>query len=116
MRVSWVVAVAAGLLAGSAARAEAPRNPVHESLMKMKPEERAAWLARTAGKWCIGTNPFFMGIAESGPSTGNAYWSFRCVGAGAFVVQIDLLGGGVAIDCNTFKEAAGGTKECFKKF
>jgi len=108
-------ATAAALIGVSSVQAQTPQNPVHESLLKMKPPERAAWLARTAGKWCVGTNPFLMGVSESGPSAGNAYWSFSCLGAGDYVVQIDPLSGGVAIDCESFKEAGGG-KECFKKF
>ena len=118
MRGGLWMALMLTFIGGAAPAQTAPppvHNPVHEFLLKMKPPERAAWLARTAGKWCIGTDPFFMGLSAAGESAGNAYWSFRCLGRGDFVVQIDPLGGGVAIDCTSFKEAGAG-KECFKKF
>jgi hypothetical protein len=111
---SAIVYALIGTVIGSA-DAAAPKNTANEYLLRLKPEARAAWFARTVGEWCIATEPFEMGVSETGPSTGNAYWSFRCVNGGSYVVQLDRAGHGVAIDCETFKKDGAG-KECFKKF
>jgi predicted DNA repair protein MutK len=116
MRFGLGAAVAAALLAaGGVAAAKAVDNKMNDYLLKLPEEQRAAWLARTVGEWCIGTHPFPMGVAQTGAAAGNAYWSFTCAGAGSFVVQLDMLGHGVAIDCESFK-AEGQGKACFKKF
>lgn len=128
MRVGWIAvgvllgighvgaaAVAHKAAAQKAVAPTAPANPANERLLKMSPQDRAGWLARTVGQWCIATDPFLMGVAETGAAAGNAYWSFNCVGYGSFIVQLEPRGHGVTIDCATFKEQGGG-KECFKKF
>jgi hypothetical protein len=116
----WVcgAAVAGAVLlaaTGHGQTAAPQKNAANEYLLHLAPSERAAWLARTTGEWCIATDPFEMGVSETGPSAGNAYWSFRCVNGGSYIVQLDPGGHGVAIDCETFKKDAAG-KECFKKF
>jgi hypothetical protein len=115
VRWAWIAlaAVSGGLI--GVAEAKPPHNSANEYLLKLPENQRAAWLARTVGNWCVATEPFLMGVAQNGAGAGNAYWSFRCIEGGSFVVQLDPLGGGVAIDCETFKEDGGG-KECFKRF
>lgn len=105
-----VIAAAAGVVA-----AKTPDNKMNDDLLKMPDNERAAWLARTVGEWCIGTHPFEMGVAQTGASAGNAYWSFSCLAGGSYVVQLDMTGHGVAIDCESFDRDAHGMK-CFRKF
>lgn len=116
-KAAFVVVIAGAITwAGvGSAGAAASKNAANEYLLRLSPEARAAWLARTVGEWCIGTEPFQMGVSEVGPSTGNAYWSFRCINGGSYIVQLDQGGHGVTIDCETFKKDAVG-KECFKKF
>jgi hypothetical protein len=113
------LAIVASLVAGSAEGATRHPaksiNPASDKLAKMSPPQRAGVLARTVGHWCIGTETFLMGVETSGAAAGNAYWSLRCADGTAWVVQINLLAEIVAIDCDSFKENAGG-KECFKKF
>jgi hypothetical protein len=100
--------------AGAAPRRSAPSlNPVNAKLMKLKPADRAAELARVVGHWCIGTEAFPMGVVASGPSAGYAYWSLRCADGGAWAVQIDPHGESVAIDCAHFDANALG-QQCFK--
>jgi hypothetical protein len=113
--VTMAIAGVMAMTAGSEIATAAQKNAANEYLLRLKPEKRAAWLARTVGEWCIGTDPFEMGVSEAGPSAGNAYWSFRCINGGSYVVQLDPQGHGVTIDCETFKEDGAG-KECFKKF
>jgi hypothetical protein len=116
----WMaLAVAASLVAGPSHAARRhpvrPANPANEKLLKLPPPERAAMLAKAVDHWCIGTEAFFMGVSTSGRGAGNAYWSLRCVDGSTWAVQIDPLTEVTAIDCASFK-AAGGGKECFKKF
>jgi hypothetical protein len=115
MRFGWGAAIllAAGI-AGAAAIA-APRNDFSEQLERMKPAERAARLAELVGYWCVGTETFLMGVADTGPETGNAYWSVACLDGNSYAVQIDPLGRPVAIPCSVLADAGKG-KECFKKF
>jgi hypothetical protein len=115
MRFGWGAAVllAAGI-AGAAAVA-APHNDVSEELEKLKPLERAARLAQIVGFRCVGTQAFLMGIADSGPEAGNAYWSVACLDGTSFAIQIDPLGHPVAVPCNVLADTGKG-KECFKKF
>jgi hypothetical protein len=90
-------------------------NTANDKLTSLTPTERDAALAKMVGHWCIGSQVMLMGEVKSGPGEGNAYWSVRCAGGGDWVVQLDPLGGYVAIDCKTFA-ANGAGKECFKKF
>lgn len=122
MRSGWraALAISATLLAGAAAGAARHPvksiNPANDKLLKLPPAERAATLAQAVGHWCIGTEAFPMGVVTAtGPGEGNAYWSLRCADGSAWAVQIDPLAEVTAIDCDSFK-AAGGGKECFKKF
>ena len=117
MRFATGAAVAAALFAATAgfAAAKTLDNKTNDFLLKLPENQRAAWLARAVGEWCVGSHPFEMGVAQTGASAGNAYWSFSCLGAGSFVVQLDMTGHGVAIDCNSFDADAHGMK-CFKKF
>ena len=105
----------AGAAAARHAAEAAPLNKVHDRLLKLTPQERAATLARAVGHWCIGAEAFAMGLVTAGPGEGNAYWSLRCADGTTWAVQIDPLAEVTAIDCDTFKENGGG-KECFKKF
>jgi hypothetical protein len=115
MRFGWGAAVllAAGL-AGAAAMA-APRNSTSELLERLKPEERDARLAQMVGFFCVGTQSFLMGVADSGPETGNAYWSIACLNGNSFAVQLDPLGRVVTVPCSVLADTGKG-KECFKKF
>jgi len=117
MRFGPAIAAAAvfGMAAGAFAATKAIDNRSNAHLLKLPEEQRAAWLARAVGAWCIGTHPFEMGVAQTGSAAGNAYWSLTCAGAGSYVVQLNELGEALAIDCENFK-AAGNGKECFKKF
>lgn len=92
-----------------------PLNPANEELLQLPPPERAAKLARSISRWCIGTQAFPMGVIGAGPGRGNAYWSLRCADGTEWAVQIDPEAETTAILCDTFKTAAPG-KECFKKF
>ena len=121
MGFSWCAAlgIVVSLIAGSAEGATRHParsiNPANDKLAKMSPPQRAGVLARAVGHWCIGTETFLMGVEASGAAAGNAYWSLRCADDTTWAVQINPLGEIVAIDCDSFKENAGG-KECFKKF
>ena len=90
-------------------------NRFNEQLLHLKPGEQAAKLGEHLGLWCIGTNPFFMGMTREGPAKGYAYWSITCAGAGSYMVQITPAGAGAAIDCRTLKEQGEG-RECYKTF
>ncbi len=92
-----------------------PLNPANDELLKLSPPERAAKLARSISRWCIGTEAFPMGVIGAGPGRGNAYWSLRCADGTEWAVQIDPQAETTAILCDAFKMAAPG-KECFKKF
>lgn len=122
MRLPVLAAVGAAIVmaqfgvAGAAPpSSKAPNNKANDYLLKLSPDQQAAWLARTVGEWCIATEPFEMGVSDRGPSTGYAYWSFRCINGGSYVVQLEPGGHGIAIDCDSFKKNGAG-KECFKKF
>jgi hypothetical protein len=81
----------------------------------MSPQEQASKLADHLGVWCIGTNPFYMGITKSGRAQGYAYWSVTCAGGQSYMVQISPQGQGAAIDCKSLKEGGEG-RECYKAF
>jgi hypothetical protein len=118
LRYGAVLALA-GVLAGGTADAARHLaksvNPANDKLEKLAPADRAAQLARVVGHWCIGTEAFLMGVATGGREAGYAYWSLRCVDGSTWAIQIDPLAEVTAIDCASFR-AAGGGKECFKKF
>ncbi len=119
-RLRYVAMLAlAGVLAGGAAdaarHAAKSINPANDKLEKLEPAERVAQFARVVGHWCIGTEAFLMGVETAGRAAGNAYWSLRCVDGSTWAIQIDPLAEVTAIDCASFA-AAGGGKECFKKF
>ena len=119
MRLGAVLAIAAMLLAGpldaQPKQQSKSRNPANDQLLKLPAPQRAAYLARAVGNWCIGTEAFLMGLVTSGSGEGNAYWSLRCADGATWVVQVDPLAEVTAIGCDDFKQVAPG-KECFKKF
>jgi hypothetical protein len=90
-------------------------NPANEELLQLPPPERAAKLARSISRWCIGTEAFLMGVIGAGPGRGNAYWSLRCADGTEWAIQIDPQAETTAILCDAYKSAAPG-KECFKPF
>ena len=94
---------------------EGSLNPANEELLRLSPPERAEKLARAISRWCIGTEPFLMGVIGAGPGRGNAYWSLRCADGTDWAIQIDPEAEVTAIGCDEYKKAAPG-KECFKKF
>lgn len=98
-----------------AAVSGAVSNPANDKLVNELPAARAGQLAHVVGHWCIGTDTFLMGVAASGPASGNAYWSIRCTDGSTWAVQVDPEASVTAIDCASFKEAGAG-KECFRKF
>ena len=114
-----VVLALTGVLAGGTAdaarHAAKSINPANDKLERLAPAERAAQLAHVVGHWCIGTEAFLMGVETAGRAAGNAYWSLRCIDGSTWAIQIDPLAEVTAIDCASYK-AAGGGKECFKKF
>jgi hypothetical protein len=106
------------LLAGStvgAAQVAGAENSYNDQLMRLPPQERAAKLANHLGVWCIGTQPFFMGMTKGGAAKGYAYWSLTCAGSGSYMIQITPAGQGAAVDCRTLKEGGEG-RECYKTF
>ena len=121
MRLGWgaVLAIAAMLFAGpldaQPKQQGKSRNPAHDQLLKLAAPQRAAYLARAVGNWCIGTEAFLMGVVTSGSGEGNAYWSLRCADGATWALQVDPMAEVTAIDCADFKQVAPG-KECFKKF
>ncbi len=115
MRIGWCVAAAVAAMVVGAAAGAAPKNEYNDKLVNLSPGDRAAKLAEVIGSWCVGTSTFLMGISESGPEQGYAYWSLRCLDGRSFAIQIDPQGGGAAVDCETLKEQSGG-RDCFKKF
>ena len=112
-RLGAAVLLAAGL--ASAAAVAAVDNPYSDTLLKLKPANRAARLAQIVGYWCIGTNAFYMGISTTGPSAGYAYWSLSCLNSGSYAIQIDPHGQWSAVRCEQLA-AHGEGRECFKKF
>jgi hypothetical protein len=102
-------------LMGAVANAAPLANRYNEALLRLSPQERAAKLAEHLGLWCIGTNPFYMGITKDGPAAGYAYWSLQCAGRDSYAIQIDPEGHGVVTDCRTLKEQGDG-RECYKTF
>jgi len=98
-----------------AAPPAAPDNQFNDALLKLSPDERAARLADYLGAFCIGTNPFPMGVTREGPARGYAYWSVQCAGGKAYAIQIAPDGKGAAIDCEVLK-AQGEGRECYKGF
>ncbi|HVC51569.1 MAG TPA: hypothetical protein VND87_06075 [Stellaceae bacterium] len=115
MRIGW--GTAAMLVAGlaSATAVAASNNAYNDTLLKMKPAIRTARLAQIVGYWCVGTNAYYMGIAEQGPEAGYAYWSLSCLDSGSYAIQIDPHGQWTAITCEQLA-AEGQGRECFKKF
>jgi hypothetical protein len=98
-----------------AAQAVSLSNPFNDDLLKLSPEDRAAKLAAYLGFWCIGSKPFLMGVTQSGPAMGYAYWSLECAGANSYVIQISPNGKGAAMECRILKENGDG-RECYKTF
>jgi hypothetical protein len=104
----------AGGSTGSAQPA-APENKYNEQMLHLPPEQQAAKLADHLGVWCIGTQPFFMGMTKEGAAKGYAYWSVTCAGGQSYMIQITPAGQGAAIDCKSLKENGEG-RECYKTF
>ena len=79
----------------------APANPAHELLLSKSAAEQAVMLGKAVGKRCIGTPPFFMGIAESG----SAFWSVLCANGDSYIVHIspDAVGTATALECSQLK-------------
>ena len=97
------------------ATAEPSGNPYNDQLARLPPTALAARLARFVGPACIGSDPFLMGVTKRGRAKGYAYWSLRCAGEGAFLIQVTPSGDIGAMDCQTFKQSAEG-RECYKAF
>ena len=119
-RLAGILALGAVLLgmAGatpSVAQVAAPDNRYNNELMSLQPQDRAAKLADHLGVWCIGTNPFFMGITKTGKAKGYAYWSVTCAGSSSYMIQITPTGQGAAVDCRMLKQQGEG-RECYKTF
>jgi hypothetical protein len=91
------------------------QNRANDELLRLPPQERAAKLADHLGVWCIGTNPFFMGMTKEGRAKGYAYWSVTCAGGASYMIQITPGGRGAAVDCRTLKQGGEG-RECYKTF
>ena len=116
MRIRWgAAAILAAGLAGAASGAHSATNDYSKDLERQSPAQRAARLAAVVGYWCVGTDTFLMGVPQSGPEAGFAYWSVACLDGSSYAIQIDPLGRPVTIDCAVLA-AAGQGKECFKKF
>jgi hypothetical protein len=118
MRLSAVVAAAMFWLIGpspSAAQVARVTNPYSEGLLRLSPDARASRLAERIGLGCIGSNAFLMGVTQTGPAAGYAYWSIECAGGNSYAIQIAPDGRAVVIDCRTLN-AEGGGRECFRKF
>jgi hypothetical protein len=115
MRSGWGVAALLAAALASATAGAAAKNAYNDALLRMKPADRAARLAQIVGYWCVGTNTFFMGLAQQGPEAGYAYWSLACLNSGSYAIQIDPNGQWAAITCEQLA-AEGQGRECFKKF
>ncbi|HEY1797742.1 MAG TPA: hypothetical protein VGG57_16645 [Stellaceae bacterium] len=115
MRLGWGAALLLAVAGIAGAAAAAPRNELSEQLERMRPAERAAKLAQIVGFWCVGTQAFLMGVAQSGEEAGNAYWSVACLNGTSYAIQIDPLGRPVTVPCSVLADTGKG-KECFKKF
>lgn len=90
-------------------------NRYSDEIQQLQPADQAAKLASHLGLWCIGTNPFFMGVTKTGKAKGYAYWSVTCAGANSYMVQISPDGQGAALDCRMLKTQGEG-RECYKSF
>jgi hypothetical protein len=115
MRSGWGAAVLLAVGIAGAAAVAAPHNDFSEEIERMKPAERDAHLAQVVGFWCVGTQTFLMGVADTGAEEGNAYWSVACLNGTSYAIQIDQLGRQVTIPCSVLADTGQG-KECFKKF
>jgi hypothetical protein len=93
----------------------ATANPFNDELLRLTPEQRAVKLADHLGLWCVGVNPFYMGMTKQGAAKGYAYWSITCAGTASYMVQITPDGVGAALDCRQLK-AQGQGRECYKTF
>jgi hypothetical protein len=93
----------------------ASENPYNDQLLQLAPQQRAAKLADHLGLWCVGVNPFYMGMTKQGAAKGYAYWSITCAGTASYMVQITPDGAGAALDCRQLK-AQGQGRECYKTF
>jgi len=76
-------------------------NPAHELLLSKSAAEQAVMLGKAVGNGCIGTTPFFMGIAEDG----SAFWSVLCANGNSYVVDVspDAVGTAKALECSRLK-------------
>jgi hypothetical protein len=112
-----VVALCCAVSSGGRAQVAptASENPFNEELLRMTPEQRASKLADHLGLWCVGANPFYMGMTKQGAGKGYAYWSITCAGTASYMVQITPDGIGAALDCRQLK-AQGQGRECYKTF
>jgi hypothetical protein len=93
----------------------ASQNPYNDELLRLTPDQRAAKLADHLGLWCVGVNPFYMGMTKQGAAKGYAYWSITCAGTASYMVQITPDGAGAALDCRQLR-AQGQGRECYKTF
>jgi hypothetical protein len=121
VRMAGVFAVAGTVVyclagsAGGAAQTAQTENRFNDELMRLPPQQQAAKLADHLGVWCIGIQPFFMGMTKTGRAKGYAYWSVTCAGAQSYMIQIAPNGQGAALDCRSLKEGGEG-RECYKTF
>jgi hypothetical protein len=113
----FVVSLLCWLAGGSAGSAQpaTPENNYNEQMLRMTPQQQAAKLASFLGLWCVGTQPFYMGMTKSGAAKGYAYWSITCAGGKSYFVQLQPDGTGAAADCAVLK-AQGEGRECYKTF
>ena len=92
-----VLCIMSAVIAARAATA----NPTHDLLLSKSAPEQAAILGKEVGNGCIGTTPFFMGIAEDG----SALWSVLCADGSAYALNIspDAAGTTRALECSRLK-------------
>ena len=78
-----------------------PVNPAYELLLNKSAAEQAITLGKAVGNGCIGTTPFFMGIADNG----SAFWSVLCANGKSYVVHVspDAVGTATALECSRLK-------------
>jgi hypothetical protein len=90
-------------------------NPVTDRLLALPEEQRIETLGKMAHHNCTATRAFLMGVTNSGPARGTAYWSVACTNGRSYVIQINRNKSGTSfvLDC---RNLAGTGRECFKQF